>query len=259
MSEAPELNPDDPLFFLRDEKASQEFRADEVFSVPRDLPTWDGQGVPQGPGAYILMTQKQKFLYPWRKESRVFYIGQGDPLPARLLDHRGATRQAAGPRAKCLYRQVYEYGAAFGAHFSFVSAGQGRSPKKLETLLLALFARYHGALPVANGAADWDHIREIIIDMGLPPHAPKFAPPAPPPDRDQFGNPMLGKYLPILWALTTEHKTPQEVSANTSKPWKNDADCCERRLDRIMKRHPECRVGKEGGKYFLEEEPPRGK
>jgi hypothetical protein len=102
-----------------------------------------------------------KFRYP-RDESPVFYIGQAGKLRVRLYRHRTGIIQAKEGRRLCLYRATREYGAAFGAYYSFVLADVGESPKCLEDLLMARFARQYGSLPVANGAGGWKRIRGII-------------------------------------------------------------------------------------------------
>jgi hypothetical protein len=71
-------------------------------------------------------------------------------------------RQARDARRLCLYRPIREYGAAFGAHYSFVVAPPGWFPMDLEDRLMALFARQYLSLPVANGAGAWRRIRAII-------------------------------------------------------------------------------------------------
>ena len=157
-----ELPAKDPLAFLGGEDASP----------IRDLLTWNKKDVPREPGAYILMAPPEvTFRYPWA-DSSVFYIGQTCKLRSRLNRHRTGIRQAKLSRRLCVYRPRSEYGAKFGAFFSFVLAGPDTAPICLEDRFLALFARHHGSLPVANGAGAWKRIRGIIDAMGCAPHAP---------------------------------------------------------------------------------------
>jgi hypothetical protein len=133
----------------------------------RDLLTWNQLEVPGEPGAYVLMAQPGvTFRYPCG-ESPVFYIGQGMRLRGRLRRHRVGILEARNNRRLCLYRPTREYGAAFGAYYTFVVAPAGSRPKDLEDLLMARFAMQYRSLPVANGAGAWARIRRIIDTEGL--------------------------------------------------------------------------------------------
>jgi hypothetical protein len=227
-----------------------EFLEGEHLSEVRDLLTWDGKDVPLEPGAYILLAREEAFRYPWGARSRVFYIGQSGEPQVRLATHRDRIVRAAQRRGKCVYRPRIEYGVAFGAHFSFVRAGPKRSPKSLEDLLLALFARHHGSLPVANGAGARDRIRGIIDAMGCAPHAPPIVPP---PGTDRFGNKIGQVNAAILKALTHEPRTPREISAATADPKKYPPARCARRLRKLIAEHPECKVVEEDGRFSIKE------
>jgi hypothetical protein len=131
-------------------------------SPVRDLLTWSKSDVPKEPGAYILLARPEiSFRYP-RAESPVFYIGQASNLRGRLYRHRVGIKEAKEHRKQCLYRPTREYGASFGAFYTFVLAESGCSPKSLEDLLMARFAKGYGSLPVANGAGAWERIRRLI-------------------------------------------------------------------------------------------------
>jgi hypothetical protein len=135
-------------------------------SSVRDLLTRDPTDVPREPGAYILMARPgEAFRYPGG-DSPVFYIGQGRRVRRRLRTHRRGILQAKNARTECLYRPVREYGAVFGAYFTFVLAQPGCRPKELEDLLMARFAKQYRSLPVANSAGAWKRMR-IIIDGEL--------------------------------------------------------------------------------------------
>jgi hypothetical protein len=239
----------DPLAFLGGADAGRAFLEGEHPSPVRDLLTWGGTEVPPVPGAYILMAREEAFHYPWAP-SPVFYIGQSGELQVRLTTHRDGIERATNRRGKCVYRPRIEYGAAFGALFLFVPAGPGRSPKSLEDLLLALFARHHGSLPVANGAGAWDRIRGIIDRMEYAPHAPATIAR---PGRDRFGN-FIGTVMAAIHnALTNDPQTPEEVSAATGDPTEYYPARCDRRLRELMKKHPECKIGEADGRFFIRE------
>ena len=128
----------------------------------RDLLEWDKKTVSALPGAYILLADKgTMFSYPAGR-SPVFYIGQAKGLCGRLGRHRQEIRQAKLARRRCVYPPVLEYGAAFGARFSYITAKRGQHPKALEDRVMALFAKRYLSLPVANGAGGWSRIRAII-------------------------------------------------------------------------------------------------
>jgi len=122
----------------------------------------DNPDVPKRtPGAYILVASSGiTFRYP-RGESPVFYIGKADRVRHRLLTHRNKIWEAMTQK-QSVYGPVGEYGAAFEARYSFIRADDQRTPEELERLLMARFARIYRGLPVANTAADWERLRQII-------------------------------------------------------------------------------------------------
>jgi hypothetical protein len=142
--------------------ASLEFVGDLLASPLCDLLSADKPDAPKKtPGAYILVAGSGTvFRYP-RGESPVFYIGKATGVRGRLLTHRKNILQAMTAGAH-VYGPVREYGAAFGAYYSFIRATDEYSPSELEDLLMARFAKRYRSLPVANSAAGWKRIRRII-------------------------------------------------------------------------------------------------
>jgi hypothetical protein len=146
--------------------SSLDFLGNLIASPIRDLMNCDRVDAPREPGAYILIaTPGITFRYP-RGESSVFYIGQTVRLRKRLRTHRKNILKA-NDQSQPVYRPVREYGAAYGAHYSFVVAGTEYTSRRLEDLLMARFARKYRSLPVANGAGGWKRIRQIIAAEGL--------------------------------------------------------------------------------------------
>lgn len=109
--------------------------------------------VPQRPGAYVLVSTRKKFVYP-AGTSRVFYIGCSNNLRERLKTHRQHTLDVRNSERHglALYFPRYEYGAVFGARYTYIT---GRNPKALEAKLMTSFARIHRAFPIANSAGSW--------------------------------------------------------------------------------------------------------
>jgi len=141
-----------PLDFLKDFTPSPE----------RDLLSSDKPDAPREPGAYVLIAASGvTFRYPCG-ESPVFYIGQAKRLRRRLLTHCKNIKNARDYRSQFVYGPIREYGAAFGAHYSFLLADVGQSPQDLEHRLMAHFARQFRSLPVANRQGDWKRILGII-------------------------------------------------------------------------------------------------
>jgi hypothetical protein len=142
--------------------SSLEFVGGLATSPIRDLLSADKPDAPKKmPGAYILIAGSgTTFRYPGG-ESSVFYIGQATKVRRRLFTHRKNILEAMNRRL-CVHLPLEEYGAAFGAHYSIVLAGEAFAPPDLEDLLMARFARQYRSLPVANGAGGWKRIRKII-------------------------------------------------------------------------------------------------
>lgn len=129
-------------------------------SARKDLWSLDEHDVPARPGVYILVAPgATRFQYPAGK-SPVFYIGCSSSLRARLKEHLKWARAASSRERGYLYSPRYEYAAAFGCRYSFVSTWQGLKPKALEDIVLARFAKKYYAFPVANGSGAWNRIHK---------------------------------------------------------------------------------------------------
>jgi hypothetical protein len=119
---------------------------------------------PRESGAYILIAGSgTTFRYP-SGESSVFYIGQASRLRRRLRTHRKNILNAQD-RGLFVYRPIREYGAAFGAYYSYMLAGTAYQPRELEDVLMARFARQYRSLPIANSTGGWKRIRRIIEEL----------------------------------------------------------------------------------------------
>jgi hypothetical protein len=126
---------------------------------PKLLDFWGLQAddIPTLPGAYVLAANNW-FTYPAGK-SPVFYIGQASNLRRRLMNHlKFAEHVRDNERRGSMYYSRYEYAGAFGARYTYVRTWQRLSPKALEELLMASFAKRYRAFPIANGAGSWNRL-----------------------------------------------------------------------------------------------------
>jgi hypothetical protein len=135
----------------------EEVTADES---PKLLDFWNlGQHpIPALPGAYVLAAHNW-FAYPAGK-SPVFYIGQAANLQKRLGDHLKFAEQVRDNdrRGLAMYYPRYEYAGAFGARYAYVRTWQRLTPRGLEEMLMASFARRYRAFPIANSAGSWNRL-----------------------------------------------------------------------------------------------------
>jgi hypothetical protein len=116
--------------------------------------------VPSTPGVYILIAKRgMMFRYP-RGKSPVYYIGQTNSLKRRLCGHwRWHDEVRQGKRSVFqLYEARHEYGGKFGGRYCYIKTWPGMSPKGLEEIVLARFAKQFRTFPVANSAAAWNRI-----------------------------------------------------------------------------------------------------
>lgn len=123
----------------------------------------DDHDTPTLPGVYLLVAKPSvHFIYP-KGKSPIFYIGQARSLRKRLLAHlkysRHVREDRRGPSSP-LYWPRYEYAGVFGARYCFIRTHQGRTPKELEDIVLARFAKRYHSFPVANGAGAWNRIEK---------------------------------------------------------------------------------------------------
>jgi len=91
----------------------------------------------------------------------VFYIGQASNLRRRLLRHARYVEEARNCRRRLLYWPRCEYGARFGARYTFRRTTGKQTPRDLEEQLLAMFAQLHLSWPVANGAGAWGSLQSL--------------------------------------------------------------------------------------------------
>lgn len=126
----------------------------------RDFWKISSHDIPSSPGAYILVARGDShFSYPQRK-SPIYYIGQSRNLRGRLDTHLKYALEAKGDRQLHLYWPRYEFAAVYGGRYCFVRTWQGLSPKALEEILLARFAKKHRCFPIANGSGSWNRIAQ---------------------------------------------------------------------------------------------------
>jgi len=122
-----------------------------------------GHDVPALPGVYVLAAKANvRYRYP-AGSSPIFYIGQAKSLKRRLLTHLSYSEQASGERRIPLYWPRYEYAAQHGGRYCYIRTWQGLSPKVLEDIVLARFAKRFRAFPIANGAGAWNRVDSEML------------------------------------------------------------------------------------------------
>jgi hypothetical protein len=147
------------------EMAITKFLGDIDASPLADFWRMDTHEIPASPGAYILASSGEvHFTYP-AGNSPIFYIGQSSSLLRRLQEHRRYATQAKEDRRLLLYYPRYEYAAKFGARYCYINTWQGLTPKALEELVLAKFAKRYLSFPVANGAGSWSRIASELASV----------------------------------------------------------------------------------------------
>jgi len=124
--------------------------------------------IPSSPGVYLLVAKPSvHFSYPAGR-SPIFYIGQAHSLHQRLnrhLVHSKEVLQDRRSRSIPLYWPRYEYAGVFGARYCFIRTWQGMTPRSLEDLVLARFAKRYRAFPVANGAGAWNRVDKEFANI----------------------------------------------------------------------------------------------
>jgi excinuclease UvrABC nuclease subunit len=111
--------------------------------------------IPTTPGAYILISHGTKFIYP-EGQSKVIYIGKGNNLRKRLLDHhKGAHGLKSIPkkeRKDYTYYSRYHYILKFGCEVIWISRRGTEKAKDLESKLIFSFYSKYQSLPVGNAS-----------------------------------------------------------------------------------------------------------
>lgn len=106
--------------------------------------------VPDSPGVYVLAARSSiHYRYP-SGNSPIFYIGQAKSLRARLRTHYKFAMQSRDDRRIPLYWPRYEFAAKHGGRYCYIKTWRGLSPKSLEDLVLARFAKRYLSFPIAN-------------------------------------------------------------------------------------------------------------
>jgi hypothetical protein len=121
--------------------------------------------IPAAPGVYFLIAKPGvRFTYP-AGASAIFYIGQAMSLRGRLHDHLRFSRHVREDRrlGYSVYWPRYEYAAAFGARYCFITCRSRQTPRMLEKFALRQFQQRYHAFPVANGAGAWDEVRQLRL------------------------------------------------------------------------------------------------
>jgi len=111
--------------------------------------------VPCKSGAYIILSQSQKFVYP-NGESTVFYIGMSTNLNSRIKKHIKISNKLNNlPKNEMQsfwYYSRYHYMIAFGCKLFWYTTRGKQTPKSIERYLIEEFYDKFYSLPTANGA-----------------------------------------------------------------------------------------------------------
>lgn len=111
--------------------------------------------VPNKSGAYIFLSQNQKFIYP-NGESTLIYIGMSTNLSSRIKTHSKASIEIKSlPKNEILnkwYYSRYHYINSFGCKLFWYTTRGTQNEKNLESELIRMFYDKFYSLPIGNGA-----------------------------------------------------------------------------------------------------------
>jgi hypothetical protein len=111
--------------------------------------------IPTTPGAYILISQGTKFIYP-EGQSKVMYIGKANNLYKRLLDHHKAANELnkipKKERKHYWYYSRYHYMIKFGCKVLWFTRRGTQNAKDLESKIIDFFYSKYHSLPVGNAS-----------------------------------------------------------------------------------------------------------
>lgn len=136
------------LRFLNDLKRKN--IGSKIYKVDNEL---DFSIIPEKPGSYILLSNKQRFIYPERT-SKVIYIGMSINLRARIKNHFKNMNELNGIKKKYRreywYYSRYNYLVKYGCRVYWMTT-KG-NPKNLESILIEKFYSKYHSIPIGNGA-----------------------------------------------------------------------------------------------------------
>jgi len=131
-------------------------------SKTKDFWKVEEHDIPATPGVYVLIAKNGvRFTYP-KGKSPIYYIGQTNSLKRRLCGYLRWHTEAHNEKRSVfpLYEARHEYGGKFGGRYCYIKTWSGQSPKGLEDIVLARFAKRYRTFPVANSAAAWNRIKK---------------------------------------------------------------------------------------------------
>ncbi|HRN43024.1 MAG: GIY-YIG nuclease family protein [Flavobacteriales bacterium] len=117
-------------------------------------------------GVYILLaTSDDKFLYPNREYSPIYYIGMSTNLAKRLNGHKESIKfikekHKTKERWDDWYWDRYQYAVSFGCEVIIFTTRSNQKPKDLESEILEMFYNRYLAKPVSNGAFSFRKAKE---------------------------------------------------------------------------------------------------
>ncbi len=139
---------------MRDLSFLKEFREYDG-SISNLFEKEEVNSIPTHPGAYILISEETKFIYP-EGHSKIIYIGKADNLYKRLYDHHKAAKELNSipkkERKDYTYYSRYHYMLKFGCKVVWFSRRGTQNAKALESKLIFLFYSKYHSLPVGNAS-----------------------------------------------------------------------------------------------------------
>lgn len=115
----------------------------------------DFNSLPDKSGAYIFLSQEQKFVYPNGKSS-VIYIGMSNKLDFRIKKHHSHLCELKKLSKKEIlqywYYSRYHYINQFRCQVFWFTTRGTQEAKNLECILIGQFYDKYLSLPIGNGA-----------------------------------------------------------------------------------------------------------
>lgn len=137
------------LFFI---KSLRRNPSDEIIDIEGDM---NFQSIPKAKGAYLILSSKERFIYPSGK-SRVIYIGMSSDLRERIKSHIVNYDKLKGipknQRKNFWYYSRYNYMVKYGSRIIWYTTKGTETPKSLESKLIEDFYSQFHSLPIGNGA-----------------------------------------------------------------------------------------------------------
>lgn len=131
----------------------------EIPSINGDF---DLDGITNKSGVYIILSDKEKFIYPTGK-SQVIYIGMSKNIKARIETHaKSFSKLMEVPKSRrrdFWYYSRYNYMVNYGCKVYWFTRRGEQTSKDLESIIIEDFYNRYHSIPIGNGAFSFRSIK----------------------------------------------------------------------------------------------------